>query len=383
MKLKVPTENMPLPRKGDVPPVAAVNSFGFGGTNSHIVLEEATRFCKNGHGPTEPWADRPRPERPCVLTPQRHRRRRPAQCTHRVYRDFLREGRETRASADIGFSAGTYRQNHDDRLVAIAPDAASMRNRLKAWMLNPTESDGIVAGKQTVENTEPVFVFTGQGAQWWAMGQGLLKTEPVFRAVIEEIDELLKPLAGWSLAEEMTRDEAESSQINRTDIAQPAIFALQVALAELWKSWGVKPAKVVGHSVGEVAAAYVAGVYTSRRTRCRSSSTAAVCRTPPAATAAWSRSGFRRPRRRPRSVVTSTRSRSRWSTAPAWSRSPAIPSRSRRWSAGLEAEGNASCAGCASTTPSTRIRWSRSKTSSSRPSPTSSRARRPCRSTRP
>lgn len=93
------------------------------------------------------------------------------------------------------------------------------------------------------------------------MGQHLLHREPVFRSVIEEVDVHLKPLAGWSLIEEMTKDE-ESSQINRTNIAQPAIFGLQVALAELWKSWGIVPSKVVGHSVGEVAAAYVAGAYT-------------------------------------------------------------------------------------------------------------------------
>ena len=118
-----------------------------------------------------------------------------------------------------------------------------------------------VAGKPAPEAHPLVFVFTGQGAQWWAMGQELITREPVFRAVLEEIDTYLKPLAGWSLIEEMTRDEA-ASQINRTNIAQPAIFGLQVALAALWKSWGILPAKVVGHSVGEVAAAYVAGAYT-------------------------------------------------------------------------------------------------------------------------
>ena len=92
------------------------------------------------------------------------------------------------------------------------------------------------------------------------MGQDLLKREPVFRTTLEQIDSFLKPLAGWSLIAEMSKNE-DSSNINRTNIAQPAIFGLQVALAELWKSWGVQPSKVIGHSVGEVAAAYVAGAY--------------------------------------------------------------------------------------------------------------------------
>src|SRR5262249_5745782 len=120
--------------------------------------------------------------------------------------------------------------------------------------------EGIVTGRGRTTATSLVFVYTGQGAQWWAMGRQLLEREPVFQRTVQEIDDLLQPLAGWSLREEMTRPEAES-RIDHTDIAQPAIFALQVALTELWKSWGVQPAKVIGHSVGEVAAAYCAGVY--------------------------------------------------------------------------------------------------------------------------
>ena len=92
------------------------------------------------------------------------------------------------------------------------------------------------------------------------MGQELFQNEPIFRGTIEKIDSILEPLTGWSLVEEMNSNE-KTSRIDRTDIAQPAIFALQVALAELWKTWGVLPKKVVGHSVGEVAAAYVAGIY--------------------------------------------------------------------------------------------------------------------------
>ena len=129
------------------------------------------------------------------------------------------------------------------------------------WLATGVAVLPAISGKPVAETHPLVFVFTGQGAQWWKMGQELIDREPVFRGVLEEIDEHLKPLAGWSLIEEMQRNE-ENSQINRTNIAQPAIFGLQIALAALWKSWGIKPSKVVGHSVGEVAAAYVAGAYT-------------------------------------------------------------------------------------------------------------------------
>src|ERR1041384_657492 len=96
--------------------------------------------------------------------------------------------------------------------------------------------------------------------QWWGMGRELMQHEPVFRQVIEQCDAALRGVATFSLLEELGRAE-EASQLHRTEIAQPAIFAMQVGLAELWKSWGVHPAAVVGHSVSEIAAACVAGLF--------------------------------------------------------------------------------------------------------------------------
>ena len=95
------------------------------------------------------------------------------------------------------------------------------------------------------------------------MGCELLREEIVFRNKIEACDELFREFGNWSLLEEYSRDD-KSSRLQQTAIAQPAIFSLQVALADLWQSWGVKPAAVVGHSVGEVAAAHVAGILTLR-----------------------------------------------------------------------------------------------------------------------
>ncbi len=105
-----------------------------------------------------------------------------------------------------------------------------------------------------------MFVFTGQGGQWWAMGRTLAAREPLVRRRLEETDRILRAFTGSSLIDELNRDEV-SSRIDGTDIAQPALFALQVALVDLWRSWGITPAAVIGHSVGEVAAAYTAGIY--------------------------------------------------------------------------------------------------------------------------
>ena len=117
---------------------------------------------------------------------------------------------------------------------------------------------GLSAGRKSL-NRRPraVWVFSGQGPQWWGMGRQLLG-EPAFRSTIQECDQLLAPLAGWSLLHELQAEE-NASRLSSTEVAQPALFALQVGVAALWRSWGLTPDAVVGHSLGEVAAAHVAG----------------------------------------------------------------------------------------------------------------------------
>ena len=119
--------------------------------------------------------------------------------------------------------------------------------------------DGAAARRLVSEAPRVGFVFSGQGPQWYAMGRELVEEEPVFREIITKCDELLRPLSGWSLLDELGRTE-ENSRLDQTEVAQPALFALQIALAALWKSWGVTPNAVVGHSVGEIAALHIAGV---------------------------------------------------------------------------------------------------------------------------
>ncbi len=262
-KLKVASELQPLPHLGDLPPVVGVNSFGFGGTNSHIVLGAAPAPAKAEKSGLPLTLSKGAPEaeviRP-VLLPLSGRGEDALRDNVIKWRRFLRATDDD--LREIASAAGCKREHHDNRLAFVASDKDSLIHSMTEWLATGDGGDS-VSGKCAGEAHPLVFVFTGQGAQWWAMGQELIKREPVFRGVLEEIDTHLKPLAGWSLVEEMTRDEA-SSQINRTNIAQPAIFGLQVALAELWKSWGIVPSKVVGHSVGEVAAAYVAGAYTMK-----------------------------------------------------------------------------------------------------------------------
>jgi len=108
---------------------------------------------------------------------------------------------------------------------------------------------------------KPVFVFSGMGPQWWGMGQQLFERERVFREFVTRADALFQAESGWSILAEMRRTK-ETSRINQTIIAQPGIFVLQAGLVELLGSWGVRPAAVIGHSLGENAAAYAAGALT-------------------------------------------------------------------------------------------------------------------------
>ncbi|HLW68234.1 MAG TPA: type I polyketide synthase, partial [Gemmataceae bacterium] len=257
--LQVATRLQPLPHEDGLPPVVAVNSFGFGGTNAHVVLEKAP--APAGRAPNLPTlngksedrkADRP------YLLPISAREEKALRRYVEAYRHLLAEPATN--LADLCNAAGARKEHHDHRLVVIGQNATDMRKQLGAWLRAPGHVEGVVSGRNPGTVPPLVFVFTGQGAQWWAMGRQLLEREPVFRRSVREIDKLLRPLAGWSLIEEMTRGEKESN-IDRTDVAQPGIFGLQVALAELWKSWGIEPSRVIGHSVGEVAAAYCAGVY--------------------------------------------------------------------------------------------------------------------------
>ncbi|MER6993179.1 amino acid adenylation domain-containing protein [Saccharopolyspora hirsuta] len=229
----------------DGPARAGVNSFGFGGTNAHVVLEEAPQ--------------RPEPER------------RPAQREHRILpltaRDpaalpelagRIAERLDELDLADLGHTLARRRQHHDHRLSIVYSSKDELAQRLAECARG--EAHPLARTGQARDERRLVWVFTGMGPQWWAMGRQLLAGEPVFREMIERCDREIARIAGWSLLAELTADEADS-QMAETWLAQPANFAVQVALAALWRHHGVRPDAIVGHSTGEVAAFYEAGVY--------------------------------------------------------------------------------------------------------------------------
>ncbi|HYH45753.1 MAG TPA: acyltransferase domain-containing protein, partial [Thermoanaerobaculia bacterium] len=164
--------------------------------------------------------------------------------------------------SDLAWTAAVRRGHHEHRLAAVVRSRAELAAGLEAFARGE-EVAGFATGRS--RRGDPagrggvVFAFSGQGPQWRGMGRQLLAGEPVFRDTFERCDEALRPWLGEPLLARLDRDE---NALESTEWAQPALFALQVALAALWRSWGVTPDAVVGHSVGEIAAAHVAGALT-------------------------------------------------------------------------------------------------------------------------
>lgn len=257
LHLKVVTDNTPLPET-DGPPMVLVNSFGFGGANANALLQApplpgVARRVKSKSGPGVKKSGRP------VLLPITANATESFPLRARVLREAMEKETE-RDLRDWAWAAARGQTHFINRQVLIADSSEAMRDRLTD-LENSRAHPDIIEGavSLTDRSTRPVWVFSGQGPQWHAMGCELLKVEPVFCRVVESCDRIMSRWADWSLLEEMRKSEKDS-RIGNTAIAQPAIFALQAGLADLLKSWGLEPGAVVGHSVGEAAAAYASGV---------------------------------------------------------------------------------------------------------------------------
>ena len=181
------------------------------------------------------------------------------QALARAYLDFLAAPRSDASLGDICYTASARRSHHDYRLAVTGASCKQLIEGLAAFLRSETHP-GLFSGRSVSSRPRKlVFVFPGQGSQWWGMGRELLRQEAVFREVIERCDRAMAPYCYWSLLTELAGTDASRSRLNEIDVLQPALFAIQVALAALWRSWGIEPQAVVGHSMGEVAASCVAG----------------------------------------------------------------------------------------------------------------------------
>ncbi|MFD7506788.1 type I polyketide synthase [Streptomyces sp. NPDC059850] len=243
------TEARPWPETGR-PRRAAVSSFGFSGTNAHAILEQAPE--------EEPVRDTPESGGvlPWVLSGKNEAALR-AQAAKLLAHLDAAPGLRT---ADIGHSLATTRTAFDQRAVLVGSDRDDLARGLDALargQVLPNLVQGASIGGKAA------FVFPGQGSQWVGMAVGLLDASPVFAARIDECAAALAEFTDWSLVD-VLRGAEDAPSLERVDVVQPVLFSVMVSLAELWRSLGVRPSTVVGHSQGEIAAACVAGILSLR-----------------------------------------------------------------------------------------------------------------------
>ncbi|MER7516740.1 non-ribosomal peptide synthetase/type I polyketide synthase [Streptomyces sp. NPDC126499] len=248
----------------DGPARAGVNAFGFGGTNAHVVLEEAPKTAVR-HGSDPSGADPSEASTAPALTILPLTARDPAvlpRLAEGIRQQLTGTGAEgTPVSlSDLGHTLAHRRQHLESRLSVVYSSRASLVEALEAYGRGEDHPRVLVDHERDAQRRRLVWVFTGMGPQWWAMGRELFEREPVYREAVERCDHEIAKLTGWSLVEELAADETRS-RMAETWLAQPANFAVQVGLSALWRSYGVRPDAVVGHSTGEVAAFHEAGVY--------------------------------------------------------------------------------------------------------------------------
>jgi len=247
---RIPTALTPWPA-GAQPRIAAVSSFGGSGTNAHLIVAEAPA--------TPPATDAV--ERPAHVLSLSARTPAALDRFALAYADYFASEPEA-SVADVCFTANTGRSAFEHRLAVVGASAAEMREALTAAAAG--RSHGRMTRGEVARGAAPkiAFLFTGQGAQFAGMGAALYETEPVFRAALDRCAGILDGVLERPLLSVMFRARPDDAAlIDQTAYTQPALFALEWALAELWEAWGVTPAMMLGHSVGEYVAACRAGVF--------------------------------------------------------------------------------------------------------------------------
>jgi len=244
----IPTTSTPWPAL-DGRRIAGISSFGASGTNAHVVVEE------HQPAPRSALPESQTGTSAFAVLPLSARSAEALDETVAVCCEFLQKagGRPPAFTfEDLCRTAATRRSHHEHRVAVVAQSIEEARAQLE-------DGNRVLRGRKPVSRPRVIFVFSGQGTQWQGMACELLDREAVFRDALVECDKALQPFTRWPLFDELRRS-AQDSRLSRTEIAQPALFAVQYAVVALWRSWGIRPDAVIGHSMGEVAACCAAGV---------------------------------------------------------------------------------------------------------------------------
>jgi acyl transferase domain-containing protein/thioesterase domain-containing protein/SAM-dependent methyltransferase/acyl carrier protein len=239
----------------DRPRRAGVSSFGFGGTNAHVILEQAPLRTRTVAGL----------ERPAHVLALSARTEKGLNALARQYADYLEGDGAERPVADICFTSTSGRSHFNHRLaipLTSRPERSRLAESMRTWAETGLAKDRMIHKiVQSPARPRLVFLFTGQGAQYAGMARQLYETEPVFQEALERCAGLLEPHLDHPLLSIIFPDDGGDARIDHTAFGQPALFSLEYALCEMWRAWGISPDAVLGHSLGEYAAACVAGAF--------------------------------------------------------------------------------------------------------------------------
>ncbi|PCI25327.1 MAG: hypothetical protein COB67_10830 [SAR324 cluster bacterium] len=233
------------------PPLAGISSFGIGGSLAHLILQ----------------APEKKQERLIVsqtdsayLLPLSARNQGALLNLVKSYHSFFQERDVT---PDLLYQAGRttslQRSHHDERVCFCVQNRQDLLSQLEEYLAGEERGNLSTGHRTPGKKRKIVFVFPGHGPQWIGMGQELYQKEPVFREALEQCDRGIQQYTGWSLKEKLFA-QADEATFENISIMQPAIFAIQVALSKLWNHWGIRADAVVGHSMGEIAAAHIADI---------------------------------------------------------------------------------------------------------------------------
>ncbi len=265
--LKVPTNLISWSRT-HIPRRAGISAFGVSGTNAHVILEEAPLDGRltSAEGRLEDRVQalesqsRERPVHLLNLSAKNESALSELATKYTAYLNQV-EGNATINPGDVCYTANVGREHFEYRLSVCGRSKAELAEKLLQNMHNLAK---VSEPSQGWLQSKTVFLFTGQGSQYVNMGRQLYETQPTFRNTLEQCHEMLRSYQEQPLLDVLyptPSDKRQATIINQTAYTQPAIFAIEYALAELWQSWGIQPAAVIGHSIGEYVAACVAGVF--------------------------------------------------------------------------------------------------------------------------
>jgi acyl transferase domain-containing protein/acyl carrier protein len=256
LPVKIPTQLTTWSRS-EKPRVAGINSFGFGGTNAHVIVAESP--------PVAEYQKSEKDKPIHILTLSAKNENALTELVSR-YIDYLSKN-ETDELENICYTANVGRCHFEHRLAVVGKSTEEIKKKLSKNISDNTDNSVYKSQNTDHQNANKIaFLFTGQGSQYVGMGEQLYETQPTFRKTIDHCNEILRdylkqPLLEVLYPKDNQKSEIQNSKLDETAYTQPALFALEYALAKLWQSWGIQPTVVMGHSVGEYVAACIAGVF--------------------------------------------------------------------------------------------------------------------------